>query len=555
MTTFIKWIGRLILPGLSIFLLGSCHDRHAGGEGKTVFRYNEAANITSLDPAFARDQSVIWATHQLFDGLVQLGDRLEILPSVARSWEISEEGTCYTFHLRMDVKFHDSPVFPGGKGRGVTAADFCYSFNRITDGKVASPGSWIFNPVRKDGNGYSFKAPDDSTFIIRLAKPFPPFLGLLSTLYCSVLPKEAIDHYGPEFRRNPVGTGPFCFKMWKEGVKLVFTRNLHYFENENGLALPYLDAVAITFLADRQSAFLEFMKGNLDFMSGIDPAYKDEILTRSGRLNPKYSGEIDMISRPYLNTEYLGFLIDSTLPVIKESPVRLKKIREAINTCFDREKMIRFLRNNTGYPGIHGMIPPGMPGFDSSRVYWGYDPQRTRLLLAEAGFPGGQGLPPVTLVSTPDYLDICKYIQSQANEAGIDLRIEINPPAAMKEMRAQAKVPFFRASWIADYPDAENYLSLFYSRNFCPGGPNYTHFSNRAFDALYEKAMTIVDDSARYGLYRQMEDILMSESPVVVLYYDQVLRFIHKDVHGLGINPMNLLTLKKVRKIAAIRGR
>ena len=150
--------------------------------------------------------------------------------------------------------------------------------------------------------------------------------------------------------------------------------------------------------------------------------------------------------------------------------------------------------------------------------------------------------------TTSDYLDICKYIQHQVGEIGIDLKIDISPPAALKEMKAQAKLAFFRGSWIADYPDGENYLSLFYGKNFSPQGPNYTHFSSNRFDNLYEKSMSCSSDTIRYQYYRQLEAILMEESPVIVLYYDQVLRFIGNDVEGLGSDGMNFLTLKRVRK-------
>lgn len=533
------------------FILGMVHCyscRNSKEEtSATVFRYNEAANITSLDPAFARDQAIIWATNQLFNGLVQMDDQLAICPCIARSWEISREGRQYTFHLRTDVSFHTSPAFLNSNSRKVTAYDFVYSFTRIIDPALASPGAWIFNNVKRNAGKYNFYANNDSTLSIELNEPFPPFLGLLSMQYCSVVPKEAVLYFGSRFRNNPVGTGPFMLKTWKEGVKLVMLKNPDYFEFENGKRLPHLDAVAITFLADKQAAFLEFMKGNLDFMSGLDPTYKDELLSSSGNLQAKYASKINLITQPYLNTEYLGFMVGHENQKTMKGIID-KRVRQAINYAFDRSKMIRYLRNNIGTPGFQGITPKGLPSFDSNRSFFNYNPEKARRLLATAGYPEGHGLPAITLTSTADYLDICKYIQHQVSELGITLIIEISPPAAVKEMKAQAKLPFFRASWIADYPDAENYLSLFYSKNFCPRGPNYTHFSSVEFDRLYEQAMSTIDDSTRIAFYREMEKVMMDETPVIILYYDQVLRFIQKNIHGIGNNPMNLLNLKRVRK-------
>jgi len=536
-----------IFSFLISLLVYSCSAPEKGID-KEVFRYNEAANITSLDPSFAREQSIIWATNQLYNGLVQLNEKLEVEPCIAYRWCISDDGLVYTFHLRQDVFFHDSHAFPGFKGRQVVADDFVFSFDRIVDPKVASPGAWVFNLVKTEGAKFDFTAPDDSTFVVRLLKPFPPFLGILSMQYCSVVPREAVSYYGNEFRRNPVGTGPFMFKTWKEGIKLVLVKNPDYFEFENGIRLPFLMAVSITFQPDKQSAFLEFIKGKLDFMSGIDPTYKDEVLDRQGKLKHIFSDKIRLITQPYLNTEYLGINVDSSNSGSKNCPLLRKKLRQAINYAFDRYKMIHYLRNNIGTPGIFGIIPEGLPSFDSTVVYYDYNPSKTRQLLAEMGFPGGEGLPGITLTSTSDYLDLCKYIQHQVGVQGIELNIEISPPASVKELKAQSKLSFFRASWIADYPDAENYLSLFYSKNFCPKGPNYTHFSDKRFDKLYETAMSTVNDSLRYDMYRKMENIIMEDAPVVVLYYDQVLRFVQKNISGIGSNPLNLLVLKRVKK-------
>ena len=537
----------ILLIGLFFLLLlfSGCTDENLKDPNKTVFRYNESANITSLDPAFASDQANIWAVHQIFNGLVQLNDNLEIIPCIANSWNISPDGRTYTFHLRNDVFFHDHLVFPNGKGRRVTAFDFRFSFNRIVDRNVASPGYWVFNYIARKNDTCLITALNDSTLKIILKQPFPPFLGLLTTMYCSVVPYEAIIKFGQDFRKNPVGTGPFSFKIWKEGVKLVLVKNPKYFEFDQKERLPFLDAVAITFLSDKQSAFLEFMKGRLDFMSGIDPSYKDELLTRNGTLNPKNKDRVKLITQPYLNTEYFGFLLGAD----NHSPIVLKEVRQAINYAFDRKKMVEFLRNNIGTPGYAGIIPFGLPAFDSTLVFYDFNPEKAKELLKNVGYTNGKELPYITLSTTADYLDIAKYLQRQVEEIGIRMKIEVIPPAAIKEMKAQAKLSFFRASWIADYPDAENYLSLFYSRNFCPEGPNYTHYKNRKFDALYDIAISTVNDSLRYTYYRQMDKLIMEEAPVVILYYDQVLRFTQKNIVGLGSDPMNLLTLKRVKKL------
>jgi len=514
---------------------------------KNVFRYNESQGIPTLDPAFARNQVIMWPVNQLFNGLLQMNDTLGIEPCIAKKWMVSNDGLIYTFVLREDVYFHDHEVFENGKGRKVRASDFEYSFNRILDKKTASPGAWIFNMV-DTSNGKPFNALNDSIFEIHLKTPFPAFLGILTMNYCSVVPHEMVSCYGEDFGRNPVGTGPFIFKYWKDGEKLIMLKNESYFENdEEGNKLPYLDAIAISFIKDKQSEFLEFVKGNIDFLSGIHTSYKNELITISGRLNPKYEGKVLMLKEPYLNTEYLGVLHEDSAMVLKDSPLRYKKIRKAINYGFDRDRMMKFMRNSIGSPAHSGFIPKGLSGYSEG---WGYhyDPAKARQLVEEVKNRVGE-LYEITLTTTSDYLDLCEFIQHELAKIGLKINIEVSVGATFRSSVANSKLEFFRGSWIADYPDAENYMALFYSKNLSPSGPNYTHFSNGEFDRLYEKSFYIRDTEKRLEFYHQMDCIVMEEAAIVPLYYDEVVRFIQTNIEGLSTNPVNQLVLKKVRRI------
>lgn len=527
----------LLVFSFSTFFI-SCDSKENSSQELKVFRYNEHYNVATLDPAFARNPPIIWPTNQLFNGLVQQDDSLNIKPDIAKSWEISDDTKTYTFNLRKNVWFHKHSQFANADStRTVTAADFVYSFNRLKDPRVASPGSWVLSNVEH------YKAVNDSTLVITLKKEFPAFLGLLAMRYCSVVPHEVVDYFGTEFRSNPIGTGPFKFKRWEEGVKLVLRKNENYFEkDEDGIQLPYLEAIAITFLPDKQSEFLQFAQGNLDMLNSLDPSYKDELLTATGQLQEKYKENVNAITGPFLNTEYLGFFLSSN-----EDEVRSLALRKAVNLGFDRLKMIKYLRNGIGTPANAGFIPSGLPGFGTSGFE--YDPVEARKLIEQYIKESGNTSPSITIGTNSQYLDICEYIQRELGKLGLLINIDVMPPSTLRQLKSTGKLDSFRASWIADYPDAENYLSLYYSKNFTPNGPNYTHFKSAEFDKLYEDSFKISDIEKRKVLYKRMDSILISKAPFVPLYYDQVIKFVHKNVTGLTANPQDFLVLKRVRKL------
>ncbi len=535
----------LLLLFCCLWILGCKTDpKTASDKGNTtdkkIFRYNQPSAVNSLDPAFSKDQATMWIANQIFNGLVQIDKDLNIKPCIAKRWQISDDGLTYTFELRDDIYFHQHELFTDENDRKLTAHDVAYSFNRIIDPKVASPGAWIFND--KVAENEPFKALDNHTFQLKLRKPFRPTLGILSLQYCSVVSQKIAEHYGKEFRSNPVGSGPFQYKHWKEGDALILVKNPNYWEKtQQGQTLPYLDGVRVSFNENKQAAYLQFMQDKLDFISGIDPSFKDDLLTTEGTLKADLQDKIKLQKSPYLNSEYLGFLMDAE----KNPALKDKRVRQAINYGFDRAKMIKFLRNNIGVPATAGFIPKGLPSFNPQAVKgYTYDPQKARNLLKEAGYTAQNPLPEILLETTNSYLDLCTYIQKQLEEIGIKLRLELLPSASLREKMSKSQTSFFRASWIADYPDAESFLTILYG-NY-PAPPNYTRFKNSEYDALYQKALLENNDAKRYDLYQQMDRILIEEAPIVPLYYDEVLRFTQNEVEGLENNAMNLLILKNV---------
>src|SRR5215203_1497520 len=525
-----------------VFFLSACYNSEK--KDQNIFHYNEQTGIAFIDPAFAKNQSIMWAIHQLYNTLVEIDSALHIVPSLAKRWEISPDKKVYTFYLRNDVSFHNDECFPNNRGRLMTAKDVEYSFKRIINKETASPGSWIFNTKVDSVDG--FKAIDDTTFQLKLVKPYNPILGILSMQYCSIVPEEAIKTYGNDFRRHAVGTGPFQFVAWEEGQAMVLKKNPLYFEKDDkGTRLPYLDGIKVSFYDARATEFLLFRQKKLDFINDIDASFKDEVLTKKGTLRKEWQDKIQLQTHPYLNIEYFGILFDSSSALLKHSPLRLKKIRQAINYGFDRQKMVLYLRNSLGTPAQSGFVPAGLPSFDSTQVKgYSYNPLLARQLLKEAGV-NSTNQPAIKLLTIPIYSDIASYIARQLEEIGLNVQVDVVQKSLLLELTSNSKALFFRGSWIADYPDAENYLSVFYSKN--PAPPNYTRYSNPRFDALFEKAITEVNDSLRYQLYRQADQVMIDDAPVVPLWYDVVVHLVQPGVQGFIPNALNLLELRRVR--------
>lgn len=552
---------------LLAILLAACGSR--GSRSNSTFYYNESDGLNTLDPAKIGARAPWWIGGQIYLGLVDLDTALRPVPRLAKSWSVSEDGLRWTFNLRSDVSFADDPSFPNGKGRRLTAEDVRFSFERICDPKSGSTGFWVFRGKVKGADAFfdarekqgapgnpehveGFHVVNDSTLQIDLVEPFAPFLTMLSIPYCWIVPHEAVTRYGADFFRHPVGAGAFRLAEWSPDQRLILVRNPHYYERDAaGKQLPYLDSVSVSFIKEAKTEFVEFRNGRLDAISSVDPALATSVFAKDGQsLTPEFS-KYRLNTSPALSVEYYGFMLDAATPAGGSSVfVKSRYLRRALNYAIDREAIVRYVLQGRAIPGTHGPIPPGTPGFGNVQGYR-FDRAMALRLLDSAGYPEGKGLPEITLQlgQNERTASVGEAVQEQLKSIGVNLKLrQVNFPQH-REMIIDGKLPFWRTSWMGDYPDAENFMALFYTPYASPKGPNTTHFSNARVDSLYRAALDPkLSLDARSGLYARAEQIILDEAPWMILYYSIVQRLTQPNVQGYAVDPLDRLNLTYVRK-------
>lgn len=533
--------------------------KFAGG----VLRMNEVEDFRNLYPL---DMTEIGSTHigsQLYEGLVKLNQAdLSILPAIAESWTKSDDATVWTFKIRKGVKFHNDECFDGGEGRELTAQDIKWSFDNICTatphnqgypvtfkGRVKGADEYYQSTLDKkplEGGVSGVKALDDHTIEVTLAKPFAGFLNILATQYCFVFPKEALAKYGEDgMRAKTVGTGPFMLKTVKEGEAVIMERNPNYWaKDEHGNQLPYVDAVRFSFIKEKKQELLEFRKGNLDLIFRIPTENINDIL---GELdNAKENKPFELQVTPAMNIFYYG-LLHATKPFDD------KRVCLAFNYAIDRQKIVDYTLKGEGIAAVHGIVPPAASfaskgyNFNDLKGYT-YDPDKAKKLLAEAGYPEGKGFPQITLQINSGGGDrnvlTAQVVQSMLKEnLGIDVGIETLPGTQHWDKLESGHSLFWRAGWIADYPDPETFLTLLYSghipanlndRSFV----NTTRFRNARYDSLFQAALREIDDAKRASLYMQADQIAIDEGAIMPIFYDESYRLIQKNVKNFPINAM-----------------
>lgn len=533
-----------------------------------IFRYNESQGIENLDPVMCSNYPSGWPLQQMLEGLLEYTQAMNLEDNLASSHSVSSDGLIYTFSIRRNVYFHDNVCFPDGKGRLLKAGDFKYCFERVCDPRTKTRGAWLFRDRVKGALEYinsikekypqdashnnvneisGIQAPNDTTLVITLVKPFAPFLSILTMAYSFVYPKEAVEYYKDNFGYNPVGTGPFKFVKWDVDRELEMAKNDNYWEkNKAGKTAVYIDGIKVSFIKSSETAFLDFQQGKFDYYDP-SPEVLSQITDDNGKLKPEY--DFELVKQPWLNTVYLGVQLDKNVPGGKSNVLSdNKKLRQAIGYAVDREKIIRYVLKSRGTPGVNGPIPPGMPGYDKDLKGYSFDKEKAKQLLSEAGYPDGKGLTLKLTVSNDDTQKLIgESVQAQLKDLGIDAQLDFMQASTLRSAQVGGEIAFWRGNWGADYFDPENFMALFYSKNHSPMGPNYTHYTNPKADSLYELAMKLTDFNARKKLYNEMEQIVLEDSPLIILYYNQIVYLKNRKVADMYIDGLNTMILKKAK--------
>ncbi|MFH0807903.1 MAG: ABC transporter substrate-binding protein [Elusimicrobiota bacterium] len=523
------------------------------GCGKKIITENTIrlpmpTDIKGFDPAYSEDLYSNTAMSQIYEPLMQyayLERPYKVEPCLAESMpEISADGLIYTFKIKKGVVFQDDSCFKetNGKGRELTADDFIYSFKRIADVKNRSTGWWVFdnkieglNEFReksKTSTDYSreisgLKAVDKYTLKVKLLKPYPQFLYILTMTYTAAVPQEAVNFYAQEFINHPVGTGPYKLDHWTRNSEIVFIKNPAYRKeyypskgeendksagllNDSGKQIPFIDKIVYTIFLEQQPMWLNFLKGEID-RSGIPKDNYSSAISPAKELVPELAKKgIQLWKVPSLDTTYTGFNMED--PILGKN----KKLRQAICLACDINKTIELFYNGRAI-AAQTPIPPGLDGYDPDfkNQFQNHDLSLAKKYLAEAGYPGGKGLPPLTFEasgSDTTSRQISEMFKKEMEEIGIRININFNTwPEFLGKMNTK-RAQIFGLAWAADYPDAENFLQLFYGPNGAPG-PNNTNFNNPEFNKLYKKISTMNPSPERTRIYKQMVKIIVEECP------------------------------------------
>jgi oligopeptide transport system substrate-binding protein len=533
----IRWLTALSLAAVTL-AISACSERNDAERPRgqpsqapqkpTVggtYRRPLANDPASIDPAKLVDLYAVAVANQIFDSLVEFDGHLNVIPGLAQSWSASRDGLIWTFALHKGVQFHN--------GREMNAEDVVYSLSRLLDPAVRSPRSWLLNKVKGAAEFQAgttpgldgIKALDRYTVQITLSEPFTPFISILGLPHTSIVPREEVERLGADFAIAPVGTGPFRFVGWDRGREIVLEADEDYFRGR-----PALDRVRfVIFPGMAETNMLRaFMRGELE-ESPVTPDRRQELLE---------ANSYPVIHKPTLSLRVLGFNYE-------RPPFDRREVRQAFNYAIDK------IRVNQGVEGgrqivARGILPPGMPGHNPEVHGYSYVPETAKQLLAQVGYPGGKDFMSVMLASSRKRREEAQLIQQALAAIGIQLEFQqFEDWTTYQPALQRGDVQLFTLTWYADYPDPDNFLyPLFHSQS----QTNYFRYRNASVDELLEEARRQTGDLRRVDLYRQAEQIILHDAPVVTLLHYTYERVFQPYVEGVVISALGdpYVSLRKI---------
>jgi oligopeptide transport system substrate-binding protein len=576
---FLKYTTAALIA-LSI-LVGGC-TRKRFDENDTTLNIAIPQNVKGIDPISTNDLYSGMVVAQIYEPLLQynyLQRPYTLEPKLADGMPVvSKDGLTYTFKIKKGVMFQDNAAFKDGKGREVTAQDFIYSFKRLADPRNVSEGFWIFdgkikglnewaNAVKNEKANYDtpvegLSAPDAQTLVIKLTGVYHQLTYVLAMPFASVVPIEAVDKYGKEFLNNPVGTGPFMLEKptdWVRNSKITLKKNPTFRQDlyptagamgdsEKGLladagkAMPFAEKLTFNEIIEDQPRWQNGMKGNFDYFpipkDNFESAVKDDKLVPD-LVSKGMSLDVSVAQ----STSYTGFnMVD---PVLSKN----KLVRQAMSKAFDSKTYITKFLNGRGI-AAQSPIPPGIDGYDESYKNSNaqFDIEGAKALLVKAGFPGGKGLPEFEYEGMADTTarQQAEFFTQAMDKIGIKLRINSNTwPQFQSKLKSQ-KFQIYSMAWMADYPDAQNFFQLFYSKNKTPG-PNDMAYDSPEFDKLYEQALKLPPGAARTKLYVRLRDILAEDCPWIFGSHSLGYKIVHGWTKNLKTTEVGLDFPKYIR--------
>ncbi len=554
----------VIIGALFITALSGC-TKKSEDPNLNIFHGFEKDDVKTWDPANAYDSVSLDVVPMIYETLYQysyLSETYTLEPLLADGMpKYSADQLTVTIPIKKGIKFQDDPCFAEtqGKGRELKAQDFVYGFKRLALPSIQSQGWWVMDGTVAGANAFhdllvkasspadvskifngpleGIKAIDDFTLQIKLTKPYPPLMYILSMNFTSPVPHEAVEKYGDtqgNLLEHPVGTGPFILNHWERNRQIVLDRNPNFRKElypsigspnfikiglvrDAGKPLPFLDRITMEVIKEDQPRWLNFLKGNIDAILLPKDNFRQAI-TDQVNLVP------ELVKKGiHLNIE-TGTVIRYISFNMKDSVVggANKYLRQALSSAIDREQWIDIFTNGTGKKMVNA-VPPGIDDRPTTaKIKYDLDLTRAKELLKKAGYPEGKGLPVLKVdlrgASTTNR-QFGDFITQQFGKIGVKVQIITNTFPAFLEKTKQGSTQISDGGWSMDYPDAENIYQLLYGTNQSPG-PNDSNYNNVEFNKLYEQMAVLKSSPKRAKLVEQMDDSLQEDCPWAMGFYE-----------------------------------